>query len=106
MITYYFVSGFMERRAPIVRYYRLRLCIKQTDAFQHVVYSGSARAFSHKISIIVKKTISVILSCITLRIKYQPILLLQGPVSSGSSESVTHECEHRQAGPILEHRIW
>jgi len=56
-----FVSGFMERRAPIVRYYRRRLCIKQTDAFQHVVYSGTARAFSHKKSIIVKKMISVIL---------------------------------------------
>jgi len=55
------VSGFMERRAPIVRYYRLRLCIKQTKAFQLVVYSGETRAFSHKKSIIVKKMISVIL---------------------------------------------
>lgn len=36
MSTISFVSGFMERRAPIVRYYRLGLCIKQTKAFQHL----------------------------------------------------------------------
>jgi hypothetical protein len=75
----------MERRAPIVRYYRLRLCIKQTEAFQPMVYSGVARAFSHKNSIIVKKTISVILSNFTLRIKYQLVLYYKAQCRRGAA---------------------